>query len=142
MFKIVNKARYELLEKMVERQDNYIENIKLNNKKIDELKEKTNKILEELKIKEDKRRKLASKVGGLQASLNNQKEKNSIILENLELKTLEADLKNKEILMLRNKDKKNKNIEDYKNYFEGRKEILKRMKEVNKIEYRDKKKKN
>lgn len=137
MFKIVNKARYELLEKMVERQDNYIENIKLNNKKIDELKEKINKILEELKIKEDKRRKLASKVGGLQASLNHQKEKNSIILENLELKTLEADLKNREILMLRNKDKKNKNIEDYKNYFEGRKEIIKRMKEVNKSEKRD-----
>lgn len=126
MFKIVNKARYELLEKMVERQDNYIENIKLNNKKIDELKEKINKILEELKIKEGKRRKLASKVGGLQASLNNQKEKNSIILENLELKTLEADLKNKEILMLRNKDKKKKNIEDYKNFVECRKELEKR----------------
>ena len=124
MFKIVNKARYELLEKMVERQDNYIENIKLNNKKIDELKEKTNKILEDLKIKEDKRRKNASKIGGLKTSLNKEKTKtkelldNQIILENkinekdnkMELKDLEIKTKDAEIKMLRGKGKK-KNIE-------------------------------
>lgn len=35
--KIVDKERYELLEKMVQRQDNYIEQIKIRNKELEEL---------------------------------------------------------------------------------------------------------
>ena len=37
-FKIVDKVKYELMEKIVERQENYIEQIKKANKEIDNLK--------------------------------------------------------------------------------------------------------
>ena len=144
--KIVDKARYQLLEKIAERTDNYISQIKTDIQKIDSLNNK----IEELEVlvknitilfqeKENQRRKNASKVGGLQTSLNKEKNKtkellkHKVILENridenknkMELKDLEIKAKDAEIQMLRGKGKK-KNVEDYKNFVECRKELEKR----------------
>lgn len=144
--KIVDKARYELLEKIAERTDNYISQIKTDIKKIDSLNNKIEELEDLVKNitilfqeKENQRRKNASKVGGLQTSLNKEKTKtkelleNQVILENtinekndkMELKDLEIKAKDAEIQMLRGKGKK-KNVEDYKNYVECRKELEKR----------------
>lgn len=144
--KIVDKARYELLEKIAERTDNYISQIKTDIKKIDSLNNKIEELEDLVKNitilfqeKENQRRKNASKVGGLQTSLNKEKTKtkelleNQVILENtinekndkMELKDLEIKAKDAEIQMLRGKGKK-KNVEDYKNFVECRKELEKR----------------
>ena len=146
--KIVDKARYQLLEKIAERTDNYISQIKTDIKKIDSLNNKIEELEDLVKNitilfqeKENQRRKNASKVGGLQTSLNKEKTKtkelleNQVILENkinekdnkMELKDLEIKTKDAEIKMLRGKGKK-KNIEDYKNFVECRKELEKRKK--------------
>lgn len=147
--KIVDKARYQLLEKIAERTDNYIIQIRSDIKKIDSL----NKKIEELEVlvknitilfqkKENQRRKNASKVGGLQTSLNKEKNKtkellkHQVILENtinektdkMKLKDLEIKAKDAEIQMLRGKGKK-KNVEDYKNFVECRKELERRYKD-------------
>ena len=77
----------------------------------------------------------------MQTSLNKEKNKtkelleNQVILENkinekdnkMELKDLEIKTKDAEIKMLRGKGNK-KNIEDYKNFVECRKELEKRKK--------------
>ena len=146
--KIVDKARYNLLEKIAERTDNYLNQIKNDFEKIDSLNNKIEELENTIKIiinlfqeKENQRRKNASKVGGLQTSLNKEKTKtkelleNQVILENkinekdnkMELKDLEIKTKDAEIKMLRGKGKK-KNIEDYKNFVECRKELEKRKK--------------
>ncbi|MCI6265840.1 MAG: hypothetical protein MR598_03210 [Erysipelotrichaceae bacterium] len=144
--KIVDKAKYELLEKIAERTDNYISQIKTDIKKIDSLNNKIEELEDLVKNitilfqeKENQRRKNASKVGGLQTSLNKEKNKAKellkykVILENkidenknkMELKDLEIKAKDAEIQMLRGKGKK-KNVEDYKNFVECRKELEKR----------------
>lgn len=146
--KIVDKARYNLLERIVERTDNYLNQIKNDFEKIDSLNNKIEELENTIKIiinlfqeKENQRRKNASKIGGLQTSLNKEKTKtkelleNQVILENkinekdnkMELKDLEIKTKDAEIKMLRGKGKK-KNIEDYKNFVECRKELEKRKK--------------
>lgn len=146
--KIVDKARYNLLERISERTDNYLNQIKNDFEKIDSLNNKIEELENTIKIiinlfqeKENQRRKNASKVGGLQTSLNKEKTKtkelleNQVILENkinekdnkMELKDLEIKTKDAEIKMLRGKGKK-KNIEDYKNFVECRKELEKRKK--------------
>lgn len=146
--KIVDKARYNLLERIAERTDNYLNQIKNDFEKIDSLNNKIEELENTIKIiinlfqeKENQRRKNASKVGGLQTSLNKEKTKtkelleNQVILENkinekdnkMELKDLEIKTKDAEIKMLRGKGKK-KNIEDYKNFVECRKELEKRKK--------------
>ena len=80
--KIVDKAKYQLLERIAERTDNYISQIKTDIKKIDSLNtkiEELEKLVKNITIlfqeKEKQRRKNASKIGGLQTSLN--KEKNN-----------------------------------------------------------------
>ena len=144
--KIVDKARYNLLEKIAERTDNYLNQIKNDFEKIDSLNNKIEELEDLVKNitilfqeKENQRRKNASKVGGLQTSLNKEKTKtkelleNQVILENtinekndkMELKDLEIKAKDAEIQMLRGKGKK-KNVEDYKNFVECRKELEKR----------------
>lgn len=148
-FKIVDKARYELLERIAERTDKYIAQIKTDIKKIDSLNNK----IEELEVlvknitilfqeKENQRRKNASKIGGLQTSLNKEKIKTKelldyqFILENeidekkeqMEVKDLELKAKDAEIQMLRGKGKK-KTVEDYKNFVECRKELERRYKD-------------
>ena len=145
-FKIVDKARYELLERIAERTDNYITQIKNDIKKIDSLNTKIEELeflVKDITIlfqeKENQRRKNASKIGGLQTSLNKEKNKtkelleHQVILENtinekndkMELKNLELKAKDAEIQMLRGIGKK-KNVEDYKNFVECRKELEKR----------------
>ena len=145
-FKIVDKARYELLERIAERTDNYITQIKNDIKKIDSLNAKIEELeflVKDITIlfqeKENQRRKNASKIGGLQTSLNKEKNKtkelleHQVILENtinekndkMELKNLELKAKDAEIQMLRGIGKK-KNVEDYKNFVECRKELEKR----------------
>lgn len=144
--KIVDKARYQLLEKIAERTDNYLNQIKNDFEKIDSLNNKIEELEDLVKNitilfqeKENQRRKNASKVGGLQTSLNKEKNKAKellkykVILENkidenknkMELKDLEIKAKDAEIQMLRGKGKK-KNVEDYKNFVECRKELEKR----------------
>lgn len=141
--KIVDKTRYNLLEKIADRTDNYLNQIKGDFKKIDDLKSKIEELENEMKNitnlfqeKENQRRKNASKVGGLQASLNKEKNKTKKLLEyqtilekkldsTMEIKNLEIKSKDAEIKMLRGVGKK-KNIEDYKNYVECRKELEKR----------------
>lgn len=146
--KIVDKARYELLEKIAERTDNYISQIRTDIKKIDslnseieELKELVKNITILFQEKESQRRKNASKVGGLQNSLNKEKIKTKELLEDkvflentinekndkMELKDLEIKAKDAEIKMLRGTGKK-KNVEDYKNFVECRKELERRYK--------------
>jgi hypothetical protein len=90
---------------------------------IKNMKDELQKINAMLKIKESKRRKSASKIGGLQASLNSQKQKNDTLLEMLKEKETELDVKQKEVEMLKNKGKRKKDVESYKNYFEARKKL-------------------
>lgn len=143
-FKLIRKGDYQLMKKMVDRTDNYIENIRCLNKEVENLSISIDNVLDSLNIKEEQRRKNACKIGGLQASLNTQKFKNEcLVKDNINLiakiednkqeldkvkKEFEDTIKFKdaEIKMLRNKGKKNKNVEDYKNYFQCRKELEKR----------------
>lgn len=143
-FKVISKGTYNCMKKIAERQDNYIENIRILNSKVGTLEDKIDLTLENLQIKEEQRRKNACKIGGLQASLNSQKVKNEcLVKDNINLASkIENDrqefetvkkeledtvrLKDAEIKMLRNKGKKSKNVEDYKNYFECRKELERR----------------
>lgn len=146
--KIVDKARYNLLERIAERTDNYLNQIKNDFEKIDSLNNKIEELENTIKIiinlfqeKENQRRKNASKIGGLQTSLNKEKIKTKELLEHqvvlqnkitekdnkMELKDLEIKTKDAEIKMLRGKGNK-KNIEDYKNFVECRKELEKRKK--------------
>lgn len=59
----IRKNDYELMKKMVERQDNYV-------KQIMELSKELNKVKEELMQKEEQRRKLAGKIGGMKKYIN------------------------------------------------------------------------
>lgn len=129
LFKIVKTSEYELMKKSMERQTSYLTQIMDQFAEIKNMKEELQKINAMLKIKETKRRKSASKIGGLQASLNSQRQKNDVLLEMLKEKDVELDVKEKEVEMLRNKGKRKKNVESYKNYFEARKELEK--KEIN-----------
>lgn len=129
LFKIVKTSEYELMKKSMERQTSYLTQIMDQFAEIKNMKEELQKINAMLKIKETKRRKSASKIGGLQASLNSQRQKNNVLLEMLKEKDVELDVKEKEVEMLRNKGKRKKNVESYKNYFEARKELEK--KEIN-----------
>lgn len=129
LFKIIKTTEYELMKKSMERQTSYLTQIMDQFAEIKNMKEELQKINAMLKIKETKRRKSASKIGGLQASLNSQRQKNDVLLEMLKEKDVELDVKEKEVEMLRNKGKRKKNVESYKNYFEARKELEK--KEIN-----------
>jgi len=130
--KIVNRERYELLEKMAQRQDNYIEQIRLLDKKVQENNDKQafilgelDKINSELKLKEESSKKLASKLGGVKKSLNHQKEKNKILLELVNNKDKELVDANKKLELMQ-KLKRVPNLEDLKDYFENRKECERR----------------
>lgn len=59
----IRKTDYELMKKMVERQDNYV-------KQIMDLTKELNEIKEEIIQKEEQRRKLAGKIGGLKKHIN------------------------------------------------------------------------
>lgn len=59
----VRKTDYELMKKMAERQDNYV-------KQIMDLSKELNEVKEELMQKEEQRRKLAGKIGGMKKYIN------------------------------------------------------------------------
>ena len=59
----IRKNDYELMKKMVERQDNYV-------KQIMDLSKELNEVKEELIQKEEQRRKLAGKIGGMKKYIN------------------------------------------------------------------------
>lgn len=59
----IRKTDYELMKKMVERQDNYARQIMDLTKELNELKEL-------LFLKEEQRRKLAGKIGGMKKHIN------------------------------------------------------------------------
>lgn len=59
----IRKNDYELMKKMVERQDNYV-------KQIMDLSKELNEVKKELEYKEEQRRKLAGKIGGMKKYIN------------------------------------------------------------------------
>lgn len=150
-YKIVEKARYELLERIAERTDNYISQIKIVNSSLEIQKTKMNQlellfyeVMAAFKEKEDVRRKTASKVGGLQSSLNRQKEKNDLLFDlnkNLESqlheKTKDNERIEKELEEIKRQldffknHRKAYSMEEYRNYVERRKECEKRLKNKN-----------
>lgn len=88
---LVKQSEYELMKKVVERQDNYIEQIKINNKEIQKQQDKINDLslsientLEKLNLAESARRKSAGKAGGLTAKLNSEKKENEKLKEEVE----------------------------------------------------------
>ena len=138
---VLNRNDYELMKKMIDRQDNYVSQIKINNEEIEILKEESeqlNKTIEDITIKfkkkEKERRKIAGKVGGLTTKLNSSKKQNKMLLDRvcdlekeLETKRLELErekLKNK---ILKDSGKK-KQIEDFKKLIELNNDIKKSKK--------------
>ncbi len=70
MFKIVNKFKYELMQKIIERQDNYIDQIKFQNEKINDLKYDNQMLKDTILDNNIKMKSLIGKIGGLKASNN------------------------------------------------------------------------
>lgn len=120
-FKIVDKVKYELMEKIVERQDNYIEQIKKANKEIDNLKSL-------LEIKNKSLHLLSSRVGGM--SNSNQKKQTKIEKLQDDLKeAISENIQLKENLKFYQKyGKENPKLEKVKNYYLLRKEVERRKK--------------
>lgn len=120
-FKIVDKVKYELMEKIVERQDNYIEQIKKANKEIDSLKSL-------LEIKNKSIHFLSSRVGGM--SNSNQKKQTKIEKLQDDLKeAISENMQLKESLKFYQKyGKENPKLEKVKNYYLLRKEVERRSK--------------
>lgn len=120
-FKIVDKVKYELMEKIVERQDNYIEQIKKANKEIDSLKYL-------LEIKNKSLHLLSSRVGGM--SNSNQKKQTKIEKLQDDLKeAISENMQLKESLKFYQKyGKENPKLEKVKNYYLLRKEAERRSK--------------
>ena len=120
-FKIVDKVKYELMEKIVERQENYIEQIKKANKEIDNLKSL-------LETKNKSLHLLSSRVGGI----SNSNQKKQIKIEKLQNDLKEVTSENtqlKESLKFYQKyGKENSKLEKVKNYYLLRKEVERRSK--------------
>lgn len=127
-FKILKTKEYNLMKNMIDGIPGYTTQIRKQNEDLKNLQKELDLKSAELTQKEDKRRKLVAKLGGLQTSLNNCKRINNELIKKLEDIEVQIDLKDKEIEMLRNKGKRKKDIESYKNYFEARRELEKREK--------------
>ena len=125
-FKILKTKEYNLMKKMVDRIPGYTTQLQTQNTELQIQSELLTQKDEELITKEKQRMKLISKVGGLTTSLRREKNKNEELVKVLADKEIEIDTKDKEIEMLKNKGKRKKNLESYKNYFEARKELEKR----------------
>ena len=125
-FKILKTKEYNLMKKMVDRIPGYTTQLQTQNTELQIQSELLTQKDEELITKEKQRMKLIAKVGGLTTSLRREKNKNEELVKVLADKEIEIDIKDKEIEMLKNKGKRKKNVESYKNYFEARKELEKR----------------
>lgn len=124
----IKKIEYDLMKKMAERQDNYAKQIMDQTKEIDIL---NTKLLKEITSKKH----YSGKCGGLTKQVNKLIKKNKLLLEENErlnniIEKLDntISVKGLEIEMLKNKGKRKKDIESYKNYFQARKELEKREK--------------
>jgi len=99
---LVKRTDYELMQKMVDRQDNYLAQIKMNNEEIGKLRDTNEDMvgvvkdtLNQLKQTEQARKKNASKIGGLTTSLNKEKNKTKELLNTVN--ELEDNIKDLEV---------------------------------------------
>lgn len=127
-FKIVNRTRYELLEKIKDRTDNYIEQIKLMHQKIDNIERQFEELEEKLLICEHARREGIGRAGGLKASLNRTKNKLKKLEHENNITEQKLKVKEEEVKILRSKKH---DVESYKNYFQSRKELERRERAKN-----------
>lgn len=118
----LKRDEYDLMKKIASRQENYITQIKKQNEEI-------NNLRDEIKDKENKRRKNASKVGAMQKHINRQELKIKALNEMMQAKEMQLNVLKKQNEMLQNKGKRKKDIESYKNYFQLRRELEKREKD-------------
>ncbi|MBR0471730.1 MAG: hypothetical protein IJI98_03410 [Methanosphaera sp.] len=131
---LVKRTDYELMQKMVDRQDNYLTQIKMNNEEIGKLKDTNEDMVEivkdtlkQLKLKEEARKRNASKIGALTTNYNRVKAQNEELKDNLELEKLESEKKDVQIKILKNIGKQ-KQMDDYKKLEELNRDIQKHKK--------------
>ncbi len=138
---LVKKTDYELMQKMVDRQDNYITQIKMNNEEIGKLKATNedmvgciNETLNQLKISDLARKKNACKIGALTTNYKREKKKAKELLntvneleDTIKLQQLEIEKKDVQNKILKNAGKQ-KQMEDYKKLEELTKDINKHKK--------------
>lgn len=128
MFKIVNKDRYRALEKIEEMQDNYIEQIRIKNAEVAELKAEKREIIELFEEKHHDNKKLIARIGGLTASNNHKIKENKFLMDQSnKLKEELFELKN-QLAFYKKYGKSNEKFEKSKNYIEMRKECERRAK--------------
>lgn len=127
-FKVIKTKDYNLMKNMIDTIPGYTTQIRKQNIDLKKMKEELDLKIVELDTKEKQRMKLIAKVGGLTTSLKREKKKNQNLIKELTDVTMELDIKEKEIKMLKNKGKRKKDLESYKNYFEARRELEKREK--------------
>ena len=135
---LVKRTDYELMQKMVDRQDNYLTQIKMNNEEIGKLRDTNEDMvgvvkdtLNQLKQTEQARKKNACKIGGLTTSLNKEKNKTKELLDTvseleneIKLKQLEIEKKDVQNKILKNTGKQ-KQLDDYQKLVELNKDIQK-----------------
>lgn len=138
---LVKAADYELMQKMVDRQDNYLTQIKMNNEEIGKLRDTNedmlgyiNDTLNQLKISERARRKNASKIGALTTNYNREKKKTEELIntvneleDTIKLQQLEMEKKDVQNKILKNVGKQ-KQLDDYQKLVELNKDIQKHKK--------------
>ena len=135
---LIKRTDYELMQKMVDRQDNYLAQIKMNNEEIGKLRDTNEDMvsmvkdtLKQLKLKEEARRKNASKIGALTTNYNKEKRKTEELLntvneleDTIKLQQLEIEKKEVQNKILKNTGKQ-KQLDDYKKLQELNQDIQK-----------------
>ena len=135
---LIKRTDYELMQKMVDRQDNYLTQIKMNNEEIGKLRDTNEDMvsmvkdtLKQLKLKEEARRKNASKIGALTTNYNKEKRKTEELLNTvneledaIKLQQLEIEKKDVQNKILKNTGKQ-KQMDDYKKLQELNQDIQK-----------------
>ena len=135
---LVKRTDYELMQKMVDRQDNYLTQIKMNNEEIGKLRDTNEDMvgvvkdtLNQLKQTEQARKKNACKIGGLTTSLNKEKKKTEELLNTMnementiKLQQLEIEKREVQNKILKNTGKQ-KQLDDYQKLVELNKDIQK-----------------
>ena len=138
---LIKRTDYELMQKMVDRQDNYLAQIKINNEEIGKLRDTNEDMvgvvkdtLNQLKQTEQARKKNACKIGGLTTSLNKEKNKTKKLLntvneleDTIKLQQLEIEKKDVQNKILKNTGKQ-KQLDDYKKLQELNQDIQKHKK--------------
>lgn len=126
MFKIVKRSEYNLMRKMVERQDNYIDQIKIQNEEINDLKYDNQMLRDAISDNNAKIKSLIGKIGGLKASNNCKVKDNKFLKEQIDKLNSELfEIKN-QLIFYKKYGKSNEKLEKIKNYKEIRKEFERR----------------